>query len=126
MTDWHPSDLDRIGTAEELRISSHRADGSLRPGIPIWHVAVDGALYVRSAYGPGNGWFRRARQTGTGRVEAGGAGADVAFERLADDDPRHAALDAAFAEKYARFPSYVAPLLTEEARTATLRVMPAA
>jgi hypothetical protein len=30
MTTWTDHDLDRIGTAEELELTSHRNDGSLR------------------------------------------------------------------------------------------------
>ncbi|MDE3196574.1 MAG: DUF2255 family protein, partial [Acidobacteriota bacterium] len=52
-------------------------------------VHVDGARvtinafsvkdYVRSAYGPGNPWYRRARAAGEGRVRAGGVERDVTF-----------------------------------------------
>ena len=33
-----------------------------------WTVRADGELYVRSAYGTGNPWFRRATASGTGRI----------------------------------------------------------
>jgi Uncharacterized protein conserved in bacteria (DUF2255) len=40
-----------------------------RPG-PSWTVRVGEDLYVRSAYGTGNPWFRRATATGSGRIRA--------------------------------------------------------
>ena len=46
---WNPEELRAIGEADELDISSTRADGTLRPFVTIWHVAVGGRLWVRSA-----------------------------------------------------------------------------
>ena len=40
MTTWTSDELDRIGSADELRIASPRADGTLRPYVPIWVVRV--------------------------------------------------------------------------------------
>ena len=40
MGDWTDDELDRIGAAEELRISSRRRDGSFSPPIIIWVVRV--------------------------------------------------------------------------------------
>ena len=45
----------------------------------IWVVRVGDDVYIRSAYGPGNGWFRRAQASGTGRVKVPGLEQDVAF-----------------------------------------------
>jgi len=123
MTTWNLDDLARIGDATELRITSRRADGSLRPMIPIWHAVVDGDLYVRSAHGPDNGWFRRARAAGLGQVSAGGVTADVAFE-LADPAVRPA-LDAALYAKYDRFgPAPVGAITGDDVLETTLRVSP--
>lgn len=38
MSDWPAADLDRIGSADELEITTRRPDGSLRPYVPIWVV----------------------------------------------------------------------------------------
>ena len=38
MTTWTSEELTRIGNAEELRVSSLRADGTLRPYVTIWVV----------------------------------------------------------------------------------------
>jgi hypothetical protein len=65
---WSSDELDRIGTAEELQLASRRADGTLRPFVTMWVVRVRDDLYVRSACGPDNGWYRRAKQSGAGRI----------------------------------------------------------
>ena len=86
-------------------------------------AAVDGALYVRSARGP-NGWYRNAVAAGTGRIRAGGVERDVAFADGADAP--HAALDAAYARKYAHYPrQYVDAVVGEASYALTLRVDPA-
>jgi hypothetical protein len=46
----------------------------------MWVVRAGGSLYVRSAYGPGNPWYRRARAAAEGRARAGGVERDVTFE----------------------------------------------
>ena len=61
MTTWTGQELAKIGRAEELRVSTRRRDGSLRPYITIWVVRAGDDLYVRSAYGADNPWFVRAR-----------------------------------------------------------------
>lgn len=101
MSTWSPDELDRIGGADELRLASYRDDGSLRPAVTIWVVRVGDGLYVRSAYGPRNGWYRRALAAGRGRVNAGGGEREVRFARATDADP--AAVDAAYHAKYDRY-----------------------
>jgi hypothetical protein len=97
---WTSDELSRIGGAEELRVTSTRKDGTLRPQVTIWVVRVGEEIYIRSAYGPDNPWFRRAKASRTGRISAGGVEKDVAF---ADPDPdAHAAIDAAYHAKYDR------------------------
>jgi hypothetical protein len=75
MSTWTTDELRRVADAVELRVASRRTDGTLRPYVTIWHVGVGNALYIRSAHGPSNGWFRRAQQAGVGRISAGGVGA---------------------------------------------------
>ena len=124
MTAWDEAELRRIGAATELRISSRRPDGTLRPAVTIWHAAVGDALYVRSAHGPENGWFRRAVRSGTGRVTAGGVSKDVTF-RLADGAVA-SEVDAALHAKYDRYgPGPVGAITGTDAASTTLLVMPA-
>lgn len=124
MTAWDADELRRVGEATELRISSRRPDGSLTNPIPIWHAALGDALYIRSARGPENGWFRRAKRAGAGRISAGGVEKDVAFE-LADPAVRNA-LDAALHAKYDRYGrGPVGAITGDDVLETTLRVTPA-
>jgi hypothetical protein len=70
-------ELTPIGTAEELRVSSRRPDGMLRPYVTIWVFRAGDDLYVRSAYGTQNPWFERARASRAGRIRAGGIERDL-------------------------------------------------
>jgi hypothetical protein len=71
MSTWTSNELGRIGAAEELQLASLRHDGTLRPYVTMWVVRAGDDLYVRSAYGPDNPWFRRAKTSGAGRIRAG-------------------------------------------------------
>lgn len=57
----------------------HGRQGGLSRYVTMWVVRVVDDLYVRSAYGPGNPWYRRATAAGAGRVRAGGVESDVTF-----------------------------------------------
>jgi hypothetical protein len=123
MSSWATEELRRVDSASELRVTSERPDGTLRPYTTIWHTVVGDVLYIRSAHGPENGWFRRARAAGIGRISAGGLEMDVTFE-LADPSVR-AALDAALHRKYDRFgPGPVGAITGDDVLETTLRVMP--
>jgi hypothetical protein len=79
MSTWTGDELGRIGAAEELQLASLRRDGTLRPYVTMWVVRAGDDLYVRSAFGPDNAWFRRAKASGAGRIRAGGLERDVTF-----------------------------------------------
>jgi hypothetical protein len=115
---WTREELDRIGAAEELEIAPRRGDGSLRRPVPIWVVRVGEELYVRSWRGSDGAWYRAARTRGTGRVSSGGVERDVAFV-----DAREELYDA-YRDKYARYPSYVPPMIGGQARATTLELIP--
>jgi hypothetical protein len=100
MPAWPTDDLERISGAEELQLASYRTDGNLRRFVTMWVVRVGDDLYVRSAYGPDNPWYRRAIASGRGRVRAGGVLRDVSF---AGADPSvQGSIDAAYHAKYDR------------------------
>lgn len=123
MTTWTANELTRIGRAEELRLASTRPDGTLRPFITMWVVRVGDDLYVRSAYGPDNPWYRRARASGAGRISAGGLERDVTFADAAPD--AHPAIDAAYHAKYDRHgPRIVGSVVGPAARDVTIRLVP--
>ena len=124
MTTWTTDELTRIGGATELKIASRRTDGSLRPYVTIWVVRAGDDLYVRSAYGPGNPWFVRARRSGSGRIRAGGVERDVTFAEPAAD--AHAAIDAAYHAKYDRYgANIVGTVVGPQVVATTIRLEPA-
>jgi hypothetical protein len=41
MSSWTFDELDAIAAATELRISTRRPDGTLRPAVPIWVVRAE-------------------------------------------------------------------------------------
>jgi hypothetical protein len=105
---WTTDDLRRIGGSTELRLASYRRDGTLRRYIVMWTVAAGDSVYVRSAHGPDNPWFRR----------------DVDFVRLAADDPMHTDVDAAYHAKYDRYGRLVDTVTGASASHTTLRLDP--
>lgn len=120
---WTGDELRRIDTASELRVASERRDGTLRPYTTIWHTVVDGNLYIRSAHGPENGWFRRAKAAGVGRISAGGVEKDVSFA-LAGPGIR-STLDDALHRKYDRYgPGPVGAITGNDVLETTLLVTP--
>ena len=119
---WTAEELDRVGTAEELRIAARQADGTLRAPVPIWVVRVGDELYVRSWRGAAGAWFRAAQRQHSGHICAGGVEQDVT---VAAADPQVAdAVDAAYQQKYASYPSYVPPMVSDQARATTLKLLP--
>jgi hypothetical protein len=123
MATWTDEDLTRIGEAQELQLASSRPDGTMRPYVTMWVVRAGDGLYVRSAYGPDNPWFRRAKASGAGRVRAGGLERDVVF---AEPDPSvHAAIDAAYHAKYDRHgPEIVGTVVGPGAQAVTIELVP--
>jgi hypothetical protein len=89
----------------------------------MWVVRADDELYVRSAYGPDNPWFRRAKASGAGRIQAGGHERDVT---LAEPSPGvHAAIDAAYHAKYDRYgPKIVGTVVGPQTEAVTIRLLP--
>jgi hypothetical protein len=123
VTEWTADELARIARSGELQVASRRSDGSLRPFVTIWVVRSGDDLYVRSAYGPEAGWFRRAKASGDGRIRAGGVERDVAFQEAGPDVD--AGVDAAYHAKYDRHgPSIVGTVVSPEAARLTMRLLP--
>ena len=123
MSAWTSEALAAVDTSDELRVSSYRPDGTLRPFVIIWVVRVGDDVYIRSAYGPGNGWFRRAQASGTGRITVAGIEQDVSFVAPAHDV--HSAIDAAYHAKYDRYgPGIVKTVVGPAVVDVTLRLVP--
>jgi hypothetical protein len=125
MSIWTSDELSRIEEAEELRLASERTDQSLRPYVTMWVVRVGDDVYVRSAAGPDNPWYRRAVASGVGRIRAGGVERDVTFSepttRVHDD------IDAAYHAKYDRYgPQIVGTVVGPHMEAVTIRLIPRA
>ena len=90
---------------------------------PIWIVAVDDDLYVRSWKGEAGIWYRRARRHGAGTVVAHGQQHQVQF--TATDDPGiNARIDEAYRIKYGNS-SYTQTMTRPPATSTTMRLDPA-
>jgi len=122
MTTWTSDELDKIGKAEELQIASLRRDGTLRNPVTIWVVRLGDDLYVRSVNGRTAAWFRGAQVRHEGRIQAGSVDKDVTFVEA--DSGINDQLDAAYRTKYRRYPSSVSHIVSPEARSAAIKLIP--
>jgi hypothetical protein len=121
---WTEEDLKLFGTTDELQLASLRKDGSLRPFVTMWVVRVQSDLYVRSAHGPENPWYRRALASGSGRIRARGAERDVSFTEAAP--AVHPDIDAAYHAKYDRYgPRIVGSVVGPQAAAVTISLLTA-
>ena len=123
MTTWTSDELNKIGSAEELRIASRRRDGTLRKPVIIWVVRLGDDLYIRCVNGRKGAWFRGVLTRHEGRIWAGGVEKDVAFVEVANPET-NTQIDEAYLSKYARYPQWVAPMVTPEVRAATIQLAP--
>jgi hypothetical protein len=119
---WTQGQLRRIASADDLHIAPFREDGET-PGTPtwIWSVAVDGELYVRGYNGQASRWYQAARRQRAGQITAAGATWDVVFEPV--DGAINGLIDAAYKAKYRGSP-YLAAMIAEGPRSATIRITP--
>ena len=120
MTDWTSADLAAIDHDRELHVAARRPDGTLRPSRIVWHVVVDANLYIRSVRGQDGAWYKVARRTGTGAIDAGGVHAEVTFT---PDDTHDEAIDRAYHAKYGNG-SPVRAITNPTATATTLRIDP--
>jgi hypothetical protein len=123
-TAWTSDELACVGDAEELTVQPLLADGRIGKPVPIWVVRAGDELYVRSWRGDDGAWYRAAKARRQGHISAGGVEHDVEFAEA--DDAVNDAVDAGYRDKYARYPSYVEPMVTAQASATTLRLVPRA
>ena len=124
MTTWTSNELTKIGTAEELLITSLRSDGTLRKPVIIWVVRLGDDLYVRSVNGRNGAWFRGVQVRHEGRIQAGGVEKDVIFVEETDAMINEQ-IDAAYRTKYHRYAtSIINSIISSMARSATIKLVP--
>jgi hypothetical protein len=122
MRTWTSDELDRIGGAEELEITSVRRDATLRKPVTIWVIRKGDAPYVRSVYGRTSAWFRGVQVRHEGRIRAGSVDKNVL---LVETDDMNDQIDAAYRAKYHRYAeSIVSSIISPEARAATIKLVP--
>jgi hypothetical protein len=125
VTTWTSQELDRIGQAEELQLATRRHQDGVSRHVTTWVVRAGDDLYVRSAHGPDNPWYRRAQAAKAGRIRAGGLERAVSFETA--DAAVQGAIDAAYHAKYDRYgPRIVGSVPGSGARDVTVRLVKAA
>lgn len=123
MAAWTSEELDRIGAAEELEITSLRQDGTPSRATTIWVVRIGDDLYARSVNGRASRWFQGALERREGKIAAGGIERDVTFIEVGRE--LDTALDAAYRAKYRRYAkSIVDSVLTPHAQSATIKFNP--
>jgi hypothetical protein len=119
---WVKDELQKIARSDDLHISPFRQDGRTY-GTPtwIWSIAIDDALYVRAYNGRASRWYRAAMQQKAGRITSAGMTREVAFEPV--EGPINERIDRAYREKY-HGSAYLGSMVSDRARSATVRVMP--
>ena len=97
MSTWTDAELAQIDRAPQVRVAGRRADGSSRTLTIVWHVVVDGNLYLRSVKGPEGQWYRGVAHHFEGFLEWAGATREATFtlDHSHDDE-----VDAAYTAKY--------------------------
>jgi hypothetical protein len=122
VSSWSSDELARIGGADELIVAPLRANGCSGHSVPVWVVRVGDDLYVRSWRGEDGAWYQAAKARREGHVSARDVQRDVEF--VDADDAVNDTVDAGYRDKYARYPGYVEPMVSAQARATTLRLVP--
>jgi len=91
--------------------------------VTIWVVRAGDDLYIRSACGSDNPWYRHAIKSGEGRIRAGGVEKDATFAGASGDDPQ--AIDHSYHAKYDQYgPAIVGSVTGAHAHDLTIRLVP--
>lgn len=123
MSKWTSDELNKIGTAEELKIASLQRDGTLRKPVIIWVVRLGDDLYVRSVYGRTSAWFRGVLTRHEGQIQAGGVVKDITFVEEPDSAVNDQ-IDSVYRSKYRRYASSIInSIISPEARSATIKLV---
>jgi hypothetical protein len=122
MPEWMTQELDTIGNAGEIQLSTTRPDGSLGSSVPVWIVRLGNDLYVRSYRGQSGTWYRHARRHPIGHIRAAGINRDIKFNGPNGTSDREA-IDDAYRSKYGDS-GYTDTMVREDVAATTLRLTP--
>ena len=120
MSTWTTDELAELDRVHEVRVAGRRADGSARTLTIVWHVVVEGELYVRSVKGPDGQWYRGVARHFEGFLRWNGGPREVRFTL---DSSHDAAIDAAYSVKYGNG-SATRAITNALSKQTTLRVDP--
>jgi hypothetical protein len=122
MTTWTSDELNKIGKAEELQITSLRRDGTWRKPVTIWVVRVGDELCVRSVNGRTARWVHSVQARHEGHVSAGGVEKEVIFT---DADPKlNNDIDTAYRTKYRHYQANIVDsIVSPKVRSATISLL---
>ncbi|MGR6921875.1 DUF2255 family protein [[Actinomadura] parvosata] len=113
--------MDRLAEAEEIVMRVRHADGRW-PARPIWVVVIDGAAYVRSAFGRRSGWYRRVLAGARTEIELDGVALPVRLTPV-DEPGLVERVSGAYRAKYGlSWPGPVQTITGPEAAATTLRL----
>src|SRR5262249_8241893 len=117
---WTEAELRSLDRISEIRVAGRRQDGSLRTLTIVWHVVVDGNLYVRSVRGAEGAWYKGVLRHHQGAIAWGAEHRDVSYLSDHTIDSR---LDAAYVTKYGNG-SPTRAITNATAKATTLRIEP--
>ena len=120
MSWWTDAELRELDRAREVRVAGRRSDGASRTLVIVWHVVVDGAVYLRSVKGPQGQWYQGVARHFEGFLRWGGQTRAVSYTL---DSTHDSAIDAAYTAKYGNG-SATRSIITPLSKETTLRVDP--
>ncbi|MDN6344906.1 MAG: DUF2255 family protein [Tetragenococcus koreensis] len=123
MSGWKQEELDAIAKDDNLYISIPNSDGSMHKPTWIWIAQAGDDLYCRGYAGTSARWYQSAKREGSGHISVGGVEKDVRFEFPTDKETNDQ-VDEGYRQKYEGSP-YLSPMISEKARQATVRLIPA-
>ncbi len=122
MSEWTQVELSAISKDDNLYLSIPNPDGSMHEPAWIWIAQSREDLYCRGYSGTSARWYQSAKREGNGHISVGGIEKDVTFEFITDKEMNDE-VDEGYRDKYEGSP-YLAPMISEKAREATVKLIP--
>lgn len=120
MSNWTAEELQSLERIGEIRVAGRRKDASLRTLTIVWHVVVDGNLYVRSVRGVEGSWYKGVIHHHEGAISWNNTTREVTY---IPDSTADAQIDAAYLAKYGDG-SPTRAITNPAAKATTLRIEP--